>query len=1786
MIRVDRCYTKDEVMGLMEPLVVEWFNGRFAGLTDPQSRAIPIIHDRGNVLVSSPTGSGKTLTAFLSIINELARYDREGKLEDRIYCVYVSPLKALANDVNRNLNQPLLEMRELADRLGVEFPNIRVAVRSGDTSQYERQKMLRKPPHIFITTPESLALVLAAPKFRQRLEEVEWVILDEIHDICDSKRGVLLSLTLERLQAYCRSKITRIGLSATMAPMEAIAHYLVGYQDGQPRNVSLVEVPGQKDLDLSVICPIEDMTALSYDIVNAKMYDLLKEMVDQHETTLVFTNTRSGTESVVYKLKERGLESIEAHHSSLSKETRLDVEERLKRGEIRCVVSSTSLELGIDIGSVDLVCQIGSPKSVAKGLQRIGRSGHGLGRTSKGRLIVFEQDDLVECAVMCRAAHRNDIDRVSIPEDSLDVLAQTLVGMSLEQRWEVDEAFELVRRSYCYRNLSRESFISVLEYLCSRDAFEGVYAKLWYDEEEGRFGKKKGSRMIYFLNLGTIPEEANYKVYTQRGGMVGDLSEKFVERLSPRDIFVLGGRSYEFVRAKGMRAFVKEALGKKPTVPSWTGEMLPRSFDLSMDVARFRREMADRLDEDPKAVLDWLQRDFDIDEGSARSILSYFGEQRTVAGLIPDDRRLLVERYMDKSSNSNLIFHFPFGRRVNDALSRAYAFKLSNQHSCNASVSINDDSFMITLPRMVEMEGIGHLLAPEELESILRRAVKDSELFKQRFRHTASRSFMVLRNYKGRSVSVNRQQMRSHYLLETLSGMESMPVIEETYREIMGEVMDVENARLVLETIASGETEVATIDAGSTPSPFAHNTILAGISDIVLMEDRSALLRNLHRKVLVKAMGADIREFEFEEAEVAAYFRDKVGRVSSKEDIVPLLRHSGPLRVFRERGRSAYPYCDVPREQVDTWAEELLEEGAISTVYLDDVFVVVTEDLPEYAAALAKVREYGVNDSRVLEALERESTVNGISRELEVSPDRVLRSLRKLESMFLVGRDTHRGGRWDYVRYRLPKRDHQDSLDRVVRRHLGSVGPSTVVEVAFALTLPEEDVRRTCDDLVREGELWDGRFLVSEHQQYILRRDHLRLRSRSNTVFDDRTVEEYRRWKGSRSFDSIEGCLRHFGQVGSAMDVFNRVPDFSLDEWQDMRATGRVLWGRLHRGKVRYVLDEDAPLCIAAYREAVPSREEEALLERMEGMGGASVRQLTAATGLPKEQVKETIDRLDRNCHVVRRYQEGEDWSTENVYIPLRTRAFEGDAVSTIIERFLRAYGPVPLFAVRAYTGLDIEVLRSALDRLDVETINVGDAQVTMYLLSDELPDLEQGRSASDGVGVYTLQDPLVQPLWAQVASQYGDRWIHPLLESGRLVGAAELWAMSGCMEARSLDLAGITLDQALDALDGAMGYYEMQGYDILRLRYVNDVSAEDLDIEAQEALAAHGYHLVNGFWAKGRFLPITYTRAELLMLTLYHQHIPRRCRFRTVVEAVASRGYLRSDQEATLRCRNREPLKTVMEKGHLIKLHGIPDYVMYTTREQARLFRAAKNMELDHDMSVMVSILRDRQPLSRSRLYDLSTMGHKSTQEALKGLRRATVVYADASGQLRLVPLPITDADTARMDVVRQLFDDFGVFSAEELSRFLKRQFPMRDLRYTLRELEAEGHLVKGFLMEGDDRPFWMLAQGPKPDQLRFRESFVLMPADNLYLYLQPEIKERFETPCSVVFRGTEMIGSLQAKLKGNDMTVRSIQGGIEANRALREFARHAGLLLREEDADEEEWDIIEFYEKTHPGR
>ncbi len=864
---VTREPSDEEVYALLKPYVAEWFRRRYGSFTPPQRMAIPEIKAGRNVLISSPTGTGKTLAVFLALLDTLYDYGERGELSDTVYVVYVSPLRALNNDMRRNLLEPINGIRSVAKEMGYDLPEIRVAVRTSDTSPTEKQRMLRNPPHILITTPESLSIILVAPKFREKLRSVKWVVVDEIHELASNKRGSHLSLSIERLEHLVGRPLVRIGLSATIASLREVALFLVGYDDtGKPRPCRIVDARFTKPVDIRVICPVKDLVHSSAEEVNEAIYRVLLDLVKKHRTTLVFTNTRSATERVVYKLrkileKEGVLDAdlVEAHHSSLSRDVRLEVEEKLKKGELKVVVSSTSLELGIDIGWIDLVVLLSSPKSVSRLLQRVGRSGHHIREVSKGRIIVVDRDDLVECTVLAKAALERKIDRVRIPRNPLDVLAQHIVGMALEKKWRVEEAYRLVKRSYTFHTLSLEDFLEVLRYLAGKygDVLESsnVYAKIWFDEEEGVFGRRRGARMIYYLNTGTIPDEAKIHVFTVEGRYVGDLEEEFAQILSPGDIFVLGGRTYEYVKGDITRIYVRRVEGVRPTVPSWFSEMLPLAFDSALEVGRFRRIVYELIiEKDKEYVIKWLIDNYNLEPHAAEAIYDYFMEQILYTNTpLPSDKLLVVELW-DEGTTFNIIFHALYGRRTNSALSRAYAYMLSRLTGSNVRITVSDNGFMLTTTsRITSIDAVRKLVYSvnsENIESILKKVLRHTELLKRRFRHCAERAFMILRRYRGVETSLYRRQVNAQALLRIVESIPDFPVLREAYREILEDYMNIDAAKLVLEWIHRGDVEVRVIGPYTVPSPFAHGLVAQGYSDVVLMEDRKRLLQLLHKKVL------------------------------------------------------------------------------------------------------------------------------------------------------------------------------------------------------------------------------------------------------------------------------------------------------------------------------------------------------------------------------------------------------------------------------------------------------------------------------------------------------------------------------------------------------------------------------------------------------------------------------------------------------------------------------------------------------------------------------------------------------------------------------------------------------------------------------------------------------------------------------------------------------------------------------------------------------------------------
>ncbi len=680
------------------PAVQSWFEERFSGPTAVQVRAWPAIRSGCHTLLAAPTGSGKTLAAFLSAIDALVREGLERDLADATRVLYVSPLKALSNDIQRNLQEPLRGIRDQLLLRGLPDVDIRAWVRTGDTPQSDRDKARRRPPHILVTTPESAYILLTSESGRRMLQSVESVIVDEIHSVAGNKRGAHLALSLERLEDLVGGSLRRIGLSATQKPIEDMAHFLVGERD-QP--CTIIDTGHVRERDLALEIPRSPLDAVMANEVWDELYDRLENLIRAHRTTLIFVNTRRLAERAARFLAERiGEEHVTSHHGSLAKEHRLEAEQRLKSGKLKCLVATSSLELGIDIGDIDLVCQLGSPRSIAAFLQRVGRSGHSIGATPRGRLFPLSRDELVECVALLEEARNGELDRVAIPEKPLDALAQQIVAeVSAGERSE-RELFDSFRRAWPYRNLREQDFNDVVRMLAEGFSTRRGRraAHLHYDAVNARLRARRGARLTAITNGGVIPEQFDYEVIlSPEGFRVGTLNEDFAFESLPGDIFQLGNTSYRILKIEMGKVHVADAKGQPPNIPFWFGEAPGRTDELSLAVSRLRGEIDGRLEEGVETTVDWLVSERQVPRSAARQLADYLATAKAALGLVPTRENVVLERFFDETGDMHLVIHAPFGSRINRAWGLALRKRFCRKFNFELQAAALEDSIILSL---------------------------------------------------------------------------------------------------------------------------------------------------------------------------------------------------------------------------------------------------------------------------------------------------------------------------------------------------------------------------------------------------------------------------------------------------------------------------------------------------------------------------------------------------------------------------------------------------------------------------------------------------------------------------------------------------------------------------------------------------------------------------------------------------------------------------------------------------------------------------------------------------------------------------------------------------------------------------------------------------------------------------------------------------------------------------------------------------------------------------------
>ena len=854
------------------PVIRDWFCSRFPEPTAAQAQGWPAIAEGRHTLIAAPTGSGKTLAAFLACIDQLVRRGLSEGLPDTTQVVYVSPLKALSNDIQKNLATPLEEIQELAASRGLPLPVIRTAVRTGDTPQSQRQQMAKRPPHILITTPESLYILLTSESGRRGLKDVRTVILDEIHAVADDKRGSHLSLSVERLCALSQQPVGRVGLSATQRPIGEVARFLVGNQhigaDGTP-DCLIVDTGHARQIDLSVRLPSVEMGPIATHEVWGQTLDAIVGLTAEHDTTLVFVNTRRLVERVAHQLSLRmGEDAVVAHHGSLSRATRLDAEERLKHGEVKVCVATASLELGIDIGVVDLVCQIGSPRSIGLLLQRVGRSGHTVGGTPKGALFPLTRDELVECAALCRAVRRGNLDTLTIPQWPLDVLGQQIVAACAAEEWGEDELFDTCVRAYPYRDLPRDKFDEVVSALSEGFAprLGRRGAHLHRDGVNHVLKGRRGARLAALTSGGAIPDNADYDVIAEpEDTFVGTVNEDFAIESMAGDVFLLGNTPWKIRRVESGKVRVDDAPGMAPTIPFWLGEAPGRTRELSGEITELREAVDERL-EHPAEAEAWLARECGITAAATGQIVEYLAEGKRVLGIVPTGNRVVAERFFDESGGMQLVIHSPFGAAINRAWGMALRKKICRTFDFELQASATDDGLNFALgPNLsFPLTDVFAYLSSRTVDEVLLQAVFQAPLFGTRWRWNATRFLALLRHTGGRKVPAPLQRMRSDDLLAAVFPAQVQcqdnapgedidppdhPLVFETIRDCLTEAMDLPGHQQVLAAIERGEIEVYARDTVQ-PSVFCHQILNAmpyAFLDDAPLEERRARAVTLRR---------------------------------------------------------------------------------------------------------------------------------------------------------------------------------------------------------------------------------------------------------------------------------------------------------------------------------------------------------------------------------------------------------------------------------------------------------------------------------------------------------------------------------------------------------------------------------------------------------------------------------------------------------------------------------------------------------------------------------------------------------------------------------------------------------------------------------------------------------------------------------------------------------------------------------------------------------------------------
>ncbi len=1264
---------------LFHPAVAGWFDRTFAAPTPAQIEAWPAIQTGRHTLVAAPTGSGKTLAAFLAAIDALVRQGVGGRLRDETQVVYVSPLKALSNDIQRNLEAPLAGIAETLRAQGLPEVEIRTWVRTGDTPAGERERMRRRPPHIVVTTPESLYILLGSESGRRMLATTRTVIVDEIHALAPNKRGVHLALTLERLNALCGGRLLRVGLSATQKPIEEVARFLVGAKaDGAPAaECTIIDSGHRRARDLALEVPAAPLEAVMSGEVWVQVYDRLAELIRAHRTTLIFVNTRRLAERVTRQLSDRLTESeVTAHHGSLAKEQRFDAEQRLKRGALRALVATASLELGIDIGDVDLVCQLGSPRSIASFLQRVGRSGHAVSGTPKGRLFPLSRDELVECTALLDSVRRGELDRLHIPERPLDVLAQQLVAETAAQDWGEEELFALFRQAWPYRALPREDFAAdvamLAEGFSTRRGRRG--ALIHHDAVNHRLRGRRGARLTALTNAGTIPDNADYQVMLEpESQFIGTVNEDFAVESMAGDIFQLGNASYQILRVERGIVRVEDAHGQPPTIPFWLGEAPGRSNELSQSVSRLRTELAARLPTDPSGagVARWLIEELGLDASAAEQLAEYLAAAHGALGCLPAQDRIVLERFFDSVGGMQLVVHSPYGSRLNRAWGLALRKRFCRKFNFELQAAATEDNIVLSLTtaHSFDLDDVKRYLNSAGVRELLIQALLDAPMFNTRWRWVGGVALALPRFRNGKKMPPQLARMDAEDLIgavfpdqiacgENLVGEREIPdhpLVRQTIDDCLHEAMDIEGLERLLAGIESGAVEVVGRDL-TEPSPLALEVLSARpyayLDDAPLEERRTQAV--MGRRWLAPEDAADIGRLDPEAiARVRAEAWPEAVNADELHDALAWLGFLSAEETEKQPGWN-------------DWLAALARDRRVARLAMPHgALWIAAERLPQFLALWPQIKHDADDTSTVSFPRKRESRATAQSAALDPrfrggdkSEGRsISEAPMRLEPAIAVPAE-----------YAAREWSPDAALIEIVRGRLEGLGPVTEEALAAPLGLSTGGIAAALAALQVEGFALRGRFTpgiaVDEWcERRLLARVHSYTVKRLRAEIEPVAARDFLRFllgwqrvmpdarmQGPDAVEVVVAQLEGFEAAAGAWETEilpARIEEYEPAWLDDQCLSGRIAWARLRprtarpNGERGITPVRTTPITLLARRHAPlwaslsplpegiqPGGRAQAVADCIRDHGASFFDELVEGTGLLRNQVEEALAEL------------------------------------------------------------------------------------------------------------------------------------------------------------------------------------------------------------------------------------------------------------------------------------------------------------------------------------------------------------------------------------------------------------------------------------------------------------------------------------------------------------------------------------------------------------------------------